>query len=75
VLEQQYYANEKLRELESGRILCAQPEAPLHGKPALAPLARPVGRALHRLGHRLESWATTAADVEGSELGLRGKTG
>jgi hypothetical protein len=62
MLEQDYYVSEKLREIESGRVILLQEETP--HKPALASVARPIGRALHRLGHRMESWATPAADHE-----------
>ena len=75
MLEQEIYANEKLREIESGRTVCAQAVAPPPGKPALAPLARPLGRALHRFGHRLEHWATPSPQAEASDLGVRGRTG
>ena len=33
-------------------------------RPVLGPLARTAGRALHRIGHRLQSWGTPAT-VEG----------
>ena len=75
MLELELYANEKLREIESGRMVCAQTVAPPPGKPALAPLARPLGRAMHRFGHRLESWATPSPQAEASDLGVRGRTG
>lgn len=75
MLDQQLYASEKLRELEPGRISYAQPHMPPPGKPALAPLARPVGRVLHRLGHRLESWAAPPDARELPEMELRGKAG
>ena len=71
MLEQHLYTNEKLREIESGRIVHPRAVTPA-GKPALAPLARPLGRAMHRIGHRLESWATSAAESEAPEIRLRG---
>ncbi len=74
MFEQSYYVAEKLREIESGRILCSQAVAPPHGKPALAPLARPVGRALHYMGHRLESWAAAAGEGDVQDLRLRERT-
>jgi len=73
VLEHYIYTNEKLREIESGRIVRTQYVPQPRAKPALAPLARPVGRALHRWGHRLESWGAPG-ESEAAELGLRGKT-
>jgi hypothetical protein len=74
VLHQHLYTSEKLREFQSQRMTCAQAVAPPPGKPALAPLARPLGRVLHGLGHRLESWATAPAEIEPAELRLRGRT-
>jgi hypothetical protein len=62
MLEQEQYVKEKLREIESGRIVLLPEEVP--HKPALASVARPIGRALHRLGHRMESWATPSHDHE-----------
>ncbi len=72
MLEQHLYATEKIRDAES-RMHCAQFVEQAPSKPALAPLARPVGRALHRLGHRLEAWASPNASSEVSELTLRRK--
>lgn len=73
MLEQQLYTNEKLREFESQRMALAQAVAPAPGKPALAPLARPLGRVLHVLGHRLETWGTAPPESETSERALRGR--
>jgi len=74
VLEHYVYTNEKLREIESGRTLCSHAAAQPQGKPALAPLARPVGRLLHRFGHRLESWGASPGDSEVRDLRLRRRT-
>lgn len=70
MLDQELYTREKLKEIDaSRRVRQAVPPA---GKPALAPLARPLGRALHGLGHRLEVWAEQR---DAPDLELRGKTG
>ena len=73
MLELELYANEKLREIESGRMICAQAVPPPPGKPTLAPLARPLGRVLHRFGHRLETWATPPAEADVASMRLRGR--
>ena len=73
MLEHHLYATEKLREIASQRMTCAQAVAPPPGKPALAPLARPLGRALHGLAHRLETWATPPAEADVASMRLRGR--
>jgi hypothetical protein len=73
VLDQTQYVSEKLRQLESERTL---PFATIPGtdaKPPLASLLRPLGRVLHRTGHRLESWGASGGEQE--ILRLRRKTG
>ena len=72
MLHQHLYTSEKLREFQSQRMTCAQAVAPPPGKPALAPLARPLGRALHGLGHLLETWATPPAEADVTSMRLRG---
>jgi hypothetical protein len=69
MLNHDMYVREKLREIRSGAAVCAQPVAQARGKPALAPLAKPLGYALHRIGHRLEAWAAPQ-NVEGERRSL-----
>jgi hypothetical protein len=71
MLQQDFYVREKLKDLPETHHLSAQAASArvgkpaAAGKPALAPLARPLGRALHRIGHRLETWAApTPAEPE-----------
>ena len=73
MLHQHLYTTEKLREIESQRMTYVHAITKAPRKPTLAPLARPLGRALHGLGHRLETWATTPADRDSSGLGMSGR--
>ena len=73
------YVGEKLRELDAELARRAPFRPPLDAqftrrapvrprpmpRPVLGPLARTAGRALHRIGHRLQSWGAPAT-VEGA---------
>jgi hypothetical protein len=73
------YVSDKLRELEAELTRRAAPFAGRAPTPVLGPLARTVGRALRRVGERLESWSspivsesngarpTAARQVQGEE--------
>ena len=58
MLEQHLYASEKIREIDAELVPISKTARVGTVRPAFASLARPIGRALHRIGHRLESWAT-----------------
>jgi hypothetical protein len=73
MLHQHLYTTEKLREFDSQRTTCVRAMTPPPGKPTLAPLARPLGRVLHGLGHRLETWATPPAEADVASMRLRGR--
>jgi hypothetical protein len=53
------YASEKLRELEAERTRHIPERPPCNRKPVLGSAARRAGRALQRLGERLESWGSS----------------
>jgi hypothetical protein len=52
------YVSDKLREIEAELTRRAAPFAGRAPTPVLGPLARIAGRALRRVGERLESWST-----------------
>ncbi len=70
-----YYAEEKIRELErelAGRTL--RDPQPARNGPLLGPALRVFGRTLSRLGEGLESWATPAAEESEAHLRLDERT-
>jgi hypothetical protein len=75
MLNQHLYTGEKLREIETGRVVLMHEEAQAreaqaHSKPVLAPVARSAGHLLHTLGHRLEIWASPPEE-DARELHMR----
>ena len=72
MLDQDLYVREKLNELKSANDRTAQSRVAGQRTPVVAPLARPLGRMLHHIAHRLEAWAAVSPDVE-RELKLRSK--
>ena len=54
------YVTEKLRELDADLARHSPPSAGRSPTFALSPVARVAGRALRRVGERLESWSTSA---------------
>ena len=54
-----FYVGEKLREFDAKRVRHPSPDLPGTPRLLLGPLAAVAGGALRRIGHRLESWATT----------------